>query len=51
VGDAIQCPWHGSRFRLTDGHLVSGPSMYDQPAYEVRRAEAGGGWEARRRSA
>jgi nitrite reductase/ring-hydroxylating ferredoxin subunit/uncharacterized membrane protein len=51
VGDAIQCPWHGSRFRLTDGHLVSGPSMYDQPAYEVRRAEAGGGWEARRRPA
>ncbi len=48
VGDAIECPWHGSRFRLADGHVVRGPSMYDQPAYEVRRAEAGG-WEARRR--
>lgn len=47
VGDAIECPWHGSRFRLADGHLVRGPAMYDQPAYEVRRSEAGG-WEARR---
>jgi nitrite reductase/ring-hydroxylating ferredoxin subunit/uncharacterized membrane protein len=47
VGDAVECPWHGSRFRLADGHIVRGPSMYDQPAYEVRRTEAGG-WEARR---
>lgn len=47
VGDAIQCPWHGSRFRLANGHVVRGPAMYDQPAYEVRRAEAGG-WEMRR---
>ncbi len=47
VGDAIQCPWHGSRFRMADGHVVRGPSMYDQPAYDVRRAEAGG-WEVRR---
>src|SRR5439155_16308537 len=43
----IQCPWHGSRYRLENGHLVSGPSVYDQPAYEVR-ARDGGGWEARR---
>jgi nitrite reductase/ring-hydroxylating ferredoxin subunit len=50
VGDAIQCPWHGSRFRLADGHVVRGPAMYDQPAYEVRRAEAGG-WEVRRQPA
>jgi nitrite reductase/ring-hydroxylating ferredoxin subunit/uncharacterized membrane protein len=49
VGDAIECPWHGSRYRLTDGHNVRGPSMYDQPAYDVRRAEAGG-WEVRRQS-
>lgn len=45
----IECPWHGSRFRLADGSLVRGPAVYDQPAYEVRRTEAGG-WEARRRS-
>ncbi len=49
VGDAIECPWHGSRFRVSDGHVVRGPAMYDQPAYEVRRSEAGG-WEARRKA-
>lgn len=47
-GDRIACPWHGSTFRLADGRVVRGPSVYDQPAYEVRRTEAGG-WEARRR--
>ena len=47
VGGQIQCPWHGSRFRLENGHVSRGPAMYDQPAYEVRRAEVGG-WEARR---
>lgn len=50
VGDALECPWHGSRFRLADGHVVRGPAMYDQPAYDLRPAEAGG-WEARRRPA
>lgn len=49
-GDAIECPWHGSRFRLADGHVVRGPAMYDQPAYDVRRADSGG-WEVRRRPA
>jgi nitrite reductase/ring-hydroxylating ferredoxin subunit/uncharacterized membrane protein len=47
VDDQIQCPWHGSRFRLENGHVSRGPAMYDQPAYEVRRTE-GGGWEGRR---
>jgi nitrite reductase/ring-hydroxylating ferredoxin subunit/uncharacterized membrane protein len=49
VGDAIECPWHGSRYRLANGHNVRGPAMYDQPAYDVRRAEAGG-WEVRRQA-
>ncbi|MBF8289336.1 MAG: Rieske protein [Chloroflexi bacterium] len=44
----IVCPWHGSRYRLADGRVTRGPSVYDQPAYEVRRTD-GGGWEARRR--
>jgi nitrite reductase/ring-hydroxylating ferredoxin subunit len=48
VDGCIQCPWHGSRFRLADGHVARGPATYDQPAYEVRRAESGGGWEVRR---
>ena len=48
-GGIIECPWHYSRYRLADGLVVRGPSVYDQPAYEVRRRE-GGGWEARRQA-
>ena len=48
-GTIVECPWHYSRYRLADGLVVRGPSVYDQPSYEVRRREAGG-WEARRRS-
>ena len=50
VDGLIECPWHASRYRLDNGHVVRGPSVYDQPAYEVRARE-GGGWEARRQSA
>jgi nitrite reductase/ring-hydroxylating ferredoxin subunit/uncharacterized membrane protein len=46
-GAVVECPLHGSRFRMANGHVVRGPSVYDQPAYEVRPRE-GGGWEARR---
>ena len=49
VDGAIECPWHYSRYRMTDGQVVQGPSVYHQPAYEVR-AKDGGGWEARRRA-
>jgi len=49
VDGEIECPWHFSRYRLTDGLVVRGPSVYDQPAYEVR-AKDGGGWEARRQA-
>jgi nitrite reductase/ring-hydroxylating ferredoxin subunit len=47
VDGCIQCPWHGSRFRLTDGLARRGPTVYDQPSYEIRAAEAGG-YEVRR---
>jgi len=47
IDGCLECPWHGSRFRLADGRAVRGPSVYDQPAYEVRTTEAGG-YEARR---
>ena len=43
----LECPWHGSRFRLEDGRLRRGPAVYDQPANEVRVAD-GGGYEVRR---
>jgi len=48
-GTMVECPWHYSRYQLSDGLVVQGPSVYDQPAYEVRRRD-GGGWEARRRA-
>jgi nitrite reductase/ring-hydroxylating ferredoxin subunit/uncharacterized membrane protein len=48
VDGCVECPWHGSRFRLTDGLVRQGPSVYDQPSYEIRPAE-GGGYEVRRR--
>jgi nitrite reductase/ring-hydroxylating ferredoxin subunit/uncharacterized membrane protein len=47
VDGCIQCPWHASRFDLDDGRVVHGPSVYDQPSYEIRAAE-GGGYEVRR---
>ncbi|MEA2157063.1 MAG: hypothetical protein QOE11_3203 [Solirubrobacteraceae bacterium] len=39
VGDCIQCPWHGARYRLQDGSLERGPATYPQPAFEVREHE------------
>lgn len=32
----VTCPWHGSQFRLSDGHLKRGPATDHQPAYDVR---------------
>jgi nitrite reductase/ring-hydroxylating ferredoxin subunit/uncharacterized membrane protein len=34
--NVVVCPWHGSHFSLEDGHLVGGPSVYDQVAFETR---------------
>lgn len=47
VDGCVECPWHASRFRLTDGLAKQGPTVYDQPTYEIRSAEAGG-YEVRR---
>ena len=47
VDGCVQCPWHGSRFRLADGRVQRGPSVYDQPSYEVRATDSGG-YEVRR---
>jgi nitrite reductase/ring-hydroxylating ferredoxin subunit/uncharacterized membrane protein len=43
----VECPWHGSRFEIATGRRRRGPTVYDQPSYEVRVAAAGG-YEARR---
>lgn len=47
VDGCLECPWHASRFRLSDGRVVRGPAVYDQPVYEIRAAD-GGGHEVRR---
>jgi len=32
----IVCPWHYTKFRVSDGQLLSGPATRSQRAYEVR---------------
>ena len=36
AGEVVQCPWHGSRFRLRDGKPLTGPATIAQPRYETR---------------
>ena len=47
IDGCVECPYHGSRFELATGRRRRGPTVYDQPAYEVRPVSAGG-YEARR---
>ena len=47
VDGCVECPWHGSRFEVATGRRRRGPTVYDQPSYEVRKIDAGG-YEARR---
>jgi nitrite reductase/ring-hydroxylating ferredoxin subunit/uncharacterized membrane protein len=44
----VVCPWHASTFRLHDGTVVHGPATSPQPAYDVRRSDAG--WQVRART-
>jgi nitrite reductase/ring-hydroxylating ferredoxin subunit/uncharacterized membrane protein len=32
----VVCPWHSSRYRLSDGLALSGPTAHPQPAVQVR---------------
>ena len=32
----VQCPWHGSCFKMTDGSVVNGPAAYAEPTFAVR---------------
>jgi nitrite reductase/ring-hydroxylating ferredoxin subunit len=36
VDGCIECPWHGSAFRLVDGWNVRGPATAPQPAFDTR---------------
>jgi nitrite reductase/ring-hydroxylating ferredoxin subunit/uncharacterized membrane protein len=35
-GDIVECPWHGSRFRMHDGRVLTGPATVNAPRYDVR---------------
>jgi nitrite reductase/ring-hydroxylating ferredoxin subunit/uncharacterized membrane protein len=35
-GAVVQCPWHGSRFRMRNGNVLTGPATVAQPRYDVR---------------
>ena len=39
-GDVVTCPWHASRFCVSDGHVETGPATFAQPALLV--VEEGG---------
>jgi nitrite reductase/ring-hydroxylating ferredoxin subunit/uncharacterized membrane protein len=47
VDGCVECPLHGSRFEIATGRRRRGPTVYDQPRFEVRTSPAGG-YEARR---
>jgi nitrite reductase/ring-hydroxylating ferredoxin subunit/uncharacterized membrane protein len=32
----VTCPWHGSTYRLDDGSVETGPTVYPQPVFEIR---------------
>lgn len=32
----VTCPWHSSRFHMSDGSVVNGPAVYAQPTFAVR---------------
>lgn len=35
-GDVVQCPWHGSRFNMRTGRVLTGPATTNAPRYETR---------------
>ncbi len=34
--DVVECPWHGSRFCMRDGRVLTGPATMNAPRYDVR---------------
>jgi nitrite reductase/ring-hydroxylating ferredoxin subunit len=43
---SVVCPWHGSEFALSDGHVINGPATQSQPCFAVR--EQNGAIEVKR---
>jgi len=38
-GDSIRCPWHGSRFCLSDGGVLDGPATFPERLFDVRERD------------
>lgn len=38
-GDSIRCPWHGSRFCLSDGSVLEGPATFGERVFDVRERD------------
>ena len=38
-GDVLQCPWHGSRFNITNGLVIRGPAVQQLRTYNCRTEE------------
>jgi nitrite reductase/ring-hydroxylating ferredoxin subunit/uncharacterized membrane protein len=36
IEDSVVCPWHQSRYQLTDGKPLDGPTTYQQACFETR---------------
>jgi nitrite reductase/ring-hydroxylating ferredoxin subunit/uncharacterized membrane protein len=36
TGDVVECPWHGSRFCMRNGRVLTGPATVKAPRYDVR---------------
>lgn len=36
TGNIVECPWHGSRFCISDGRVLTGPAVVNAPRYAVR---------------
>jgi nitrite reductase/ring-hydroxylating ferredoxin subunit len=34
-GDVVECPWHGSRFCMRDGRMLTGPATVNVTRYDV----------------
>ncbi len=34
--NVVRCPWHGSRFDVTNGTVVGGPASAPEPSYRVK---------------
>jgi nitrite reductase/ring-hydroxylating ferredoxin subunit len=36
LGTEVECPWHRSRFDMTNGQVKRGPALRPEPVFEVQ---------------